>query len=68
MYNWFICFRLESKTIRNLQSSTSTPNFDSDPHTYPDSSFGSVGGYQNFKDQKDAFFSKKQLENCGRPE
>lgn len=57
---------------RNLHVSSSTPNFDAEngDSYYGDqsSSRQSLSGYQNFKDQKDAFFTKKQLENCGRPE
>jgi len=59
---------LESETNLNLHSSSSTPNFDADLHLHPEPSFGTAGGYQNFKDQKEAFFSMKQQENCGRPE
>ena len=57
-------FRSDSKTNRNLYNSSS---IDGDKYaSYSDDQ--ASGGYQNFKDQKEAFFSKKQLENCTRPE
>ncbi len=64
--HFFTC-RSESKTNKTLYNSSSTPNFDADKYSlYTDDQ--ASGGYQNFKDQKEAFFSKKQLENFNRPE
>lgn len=58
----------ESKMNRSLHNSYSTPNFESGHNLHSESVSGTSGGYQNFKDQKEAFFSKKQLENFGRPD
>ncbi|CAG9829898.1 unnamed protein product [Diabrotica balteata] len=56
------------------QHSSSKTNHTSSASTYQSSSYDTYeGGYQNmmnspeFKNQKDAFFSKKQMENASRP-
>lgn len=50
-----------------VSSSSSIPNFDSVQYKSQHEDLPS-GSYQNFKDQKEAFFTKKQQENSGRPE
>lgn len=61
-----------SRSNSNIQNSSSH-SFDaggyqssSDGQAYDGQTYS--GGYQNFKDQKDAFFSKKQFENSSRPD
>lgn len=60
-------FSVRSSTIQN---SSSTQSFDTSGYQSGRENFGPdyEGGYQNFKDQKDAFFSKKQFENQSRPD
>ena len=62
--------RGDPKSTKSLHNSSSTPNFEANScHSYNESTFGTMtGGYQNVTDQKEAFFSKKQMENSARPE
>jgi len=62
---------MENSSGRSFHNSVSTPNFESDGYQSSKQSVdgaGYPGGYQNFKDQKEAYFSKKQNDNASRPE
>jgi len=62
---------MENSSGRSFHNSVSTPNFESDGYQSSKQSVdgaGYPGGYQNFKDQKEAYFSKKQNDNASRPD
>jgi len=61
---------MENNSQRSVHNSVSTPNFNPDPYQSNRQSADSAGygGYQNFKDQKEAYFSRKQNENASRPD
>jgi len=61
---------MENNSQRSVHNSVSTPNFETDGYQSNRQSADSAeyGGYQNFKDQKEAYFSKKQNENASRPD
>jgi len=63
-------YSMENNSQRSVHNSVSTPNFETDGYQSNRQSADSAeyGGYQNFKDQKEAYFSKKQNENASRPE
>lgn len=66
MLQYFSSISADAKRDAQISSSSSNPNFETSKQLSHEE-YQSTS-YQHFKDQKEAFFSKKQLENLGRPE